>query len=112
MLLGKTVRTDECVYVCSCYHTAVEADIRFVYNVYPAMAETCNLFEIVATNKNNNKKNSIENNHEKSWGEKENQFPCITQQKLKDDGTCRDLSMIPWRGCKWQEANIPSKAFS
>ena len=35
---------------------AVETDPRLGYNVYPAMAETCNFFQMVATNRQKNKK--------------------------------------------------------
>lgn len=35
---------------------AVETDPRLGYNVYPATAETCNFFQMVATNRQKNKK--------------------------------------------------------
>lgn len=38
-----------------------EADTRLGYNVYPAMAETRNLFQMVATNRQKNKKQKNQN---------------------------------------------------
>lgn len=52
---------------------AVEADTKSGYNVYPAIAETRNLFQmwLQTGRKTRSKKNRTENKQEKSWGEKE-----------------------------------------
>ena len=62
---------------------AAEADTRLGYNIYPAVTETRNLFQMVATNrqKNEKKKTRTENKQEKSRRQKERDNSCVSHNK-------------------------------
>lgn len=63
MLLGKPLRTHECLCLCAfrlVTQIAVEADARLGYDVYPATAETHNLFQMVPVNRKKTKKHKTE----------------------------------------------------